>query len=129
MHMLSCLFCDACQLSMDSAGHSLSFKIYYWIVPISTELLILTAASSTAVYIRNVSTSTSISFSLYLCTAGLIAVFGILTGSLDVPSNGFSPGQRPSGEGCFGQPRTVIDSYKFSFFPSVIRLWNTLPPM
>ena len=34
---------------MDPAGHSLSFKIYYWVVPISTELSILTAASSTTI--------------------------------------------------------------------------------
>jgi len=48
MLIVAC-FVDTCQLSMDPAGHSLSFKIYYWVVPISTELSILTAASSTTI--------------------------------------------------------------------------------
>ena len=52
--------------------------------------------------------------------AKLITMFKILTSSLDVPSNEFSPNQRPSREGYFNQPQTMIDSYKFSFFPSVI---------
>ena len=56
-------------------------------------------------------------------------MYKILTGSLDVPSNDFSPNQCPSREECFNQlqPQTMIDLYKFSFFPSVTRVWNTLP--
>ena len=45
MLIVAC-FVDACQLSMDPASHSLS---YYWVVPISTELSILTATSSTTI--------------------------------------------------------------------------------
>ena len=71
----------------------------------------------------------NMAYKVFLGLAKLITMFKILTGSLDVPSNEFSPNQRPSREGYFNQPQTMIDSYKFSFFPSVIRLWNTLPPM
>ena len=40
----------------------------------------------------------------------------------------FLPNQCPSRESYFNQLQTLIDSYKFSFFPIVIRLWNSLPP-
>ena len=29
----------------------------------------------------------------------------------------------------FTQLQTRTDSYKFSFFPSTIKLWNSLPPL
>ena len=29
--------------------------------------------------------------------------------------------------GYYHQPMTLIDAYKFSFFPSTIKLWNQLP--
>jgi len=71
----------------------------------------------------------NMAYKVFLGLAKLITMFKILTGSLDVPSNEFLPNQHPSREGYFNQPQAMIDSYKFSFFPSVIRLWNTLPPM
>ena len=47
--------------------------------------------------------------------------------NLEVSTDDFLPNQRLSREGYFNQLQTMIDSYKFSFFPSVIRLWNALP--
>jgi len=60
--------------------------------------------------------------------AKLIAMYKILNGNLEVPTDDFLPNQRLSRESYVNQLQTVIDSYKFSFFPSVIRLWNALPP-
>ena len=60
--------------------------------------------------------------------AKLIRMYKALNGSLCVPTDDFVPNHRPSREGYFNQLQTMIDSYKFSFYPSVIRLWNSLPP-
>jgi len=43
-----------------------------------------------------------------------ITMYGIITGSLDVPSNDFSPNQHPSRAGYFNQPQAMIDSHEFS---------------
>jgi len=59
----------------------------------------------------------------------LITMYKILNDNLDVPKNDFIPNYHPSRQGYFNQPQTLIDFYKFSFFPSVIRLWNTLSPL
>ena len=61
--------------------------------------------------------------------AKLIIMYKALNGSLCVPTDDFVPNHRPSREGYFNQLQTMIDSYKFSFYPSVIRLWNSLPPL
>ena len=55
-------------------------------------------------------------------------MYKILNGNLEVPTDDFLPNQHLSRERYFSQLQTMIDSYKFSFSPSVIRLWNTLPP-
>ena len=60
--------------------------------------------------------------------AKLIIMYKALNGSLCVPTDDFVPNHCPSREGYFNQLQTMIDSYKFSFYPSVIRLWNSLPP-
>ena len=38
-----------------------------------------------------------------------------------------SKSHRNSREGYFNKLQIMIDSYKFLFYPSVIRLWNSLP--
>ena len=55
-------------------------------------------------------------------------MYKIINGNLSIPTNDFIPNHHPSREGYYKQLDTMIDSYKFSFFPSTIRLWNTLPP-
>ena len=61
--------------------------------------------------------------------AKLIIMYKALNGSLCVPTDDFVPNHRPSREGYFNQLQPMIDSHKFSFYPSVIRLWNSLPPL
>ena len=59
--------------------------------------------------------------------AKLITMYKILNGNLEVPTDDFLPNQHLSRERYFNQLQTVINSYKFSFFHSVLRLWNALP--
>ena len=61
--------------------------------------------------------------------AKLIIMYKALNSSLCVPTDDFVPNHHPSRVGYFNQLQTMIDSYKFSFYPSVIRLWNSLPPL
>ena len=58
----------------------------------------------------------------------MTTMYKIINGNLSIPINDLIPNHRPSREGYYKQLVTMIDSYKFSFFPSTIRLWNTLPP-
>ena len=59
--------------------------------------------------------------------AKLTIMYKALNGSLCLPTDDFVPNHCPSREGYFIQLQTMIDSYKFSFYSSVIRLWNSLP--
>ena len=56
------------------------------------------------------------------------AISKIINGNLHIPSNSLIPNHRDSRSGYFTQLQTRTDSYKFSFFPSTIKLWNSLPP-
>ena len=58
----------------------------------------------------------------------ITTMYKIINGNLSIPTNDFMPNHRPSREGYYKQLDTMIDSYKFSFFPSTIRLRNTFPP-
>ena len=58
----------------------------------------------------------------------ITTMYKIINGNPSIPTNDLIPNHRPSREGYYKQLDTMIDSYKFSFFPSTIRLWNTLPP-
>ena len=58
----------------------------------------------------------------------ITTMYKIINGNLSIPTNDLIPNHRPSREGYYKQLVTMNDSYKFSFFPSTIRLWNTLPP-
>ena len=55
-------------------------------------------------------------------------MYKIINNVIDIPTNKSIPKQRSLRGGYYTQLDTQIDSYKFSFFPSVIKLWNSLPP-
>ena len=57
----------------------------------------------------------------------LMTMYKIINGNLHIPSNSLTPNHRESRSGYFTQLQTRTDSYKFSFFPSTIKLWNSLP--
>jgi len=57
----------------------------------------------------------------------LIIMYKMINGNLHIP-NPLLPNQRDSRRGYFTQLQTRIDSFKFSFFPSTVKLWNSLPP-
>ena len=57
----------------------------------------------------------------------ITTMYKMINGNLSIPTIDFIPNHRPSREGYYKQLDTMIDSYKFSFFPSIIRLWNTPP--
>ena len=59
----------------------------------------------------------------------LMTMYKIINGNLHIPSNSLVPNHRDSRSGYFTQLQTRTDSYKFSFFPSTIKLWNSLPPL
>ena len=62
--------------------------------------------------------------------AKLTIMYKALNGSLCVPTDDFVPNHCHQGKDMyFNQLQTMIDCYKFSFYPSVIRLWNSLPPL
>ena len=60
-------------------------------------------------------------------TAKLITLYKIINGNLHIPSNSLIPNLRDSRKGYFTQLQSRTDSYKFSFFPTAIKLWNSLP--
>jgi len=59
--------------------------------------------------------------------AKLLTFYKIINGYLTVPIDDLNPKLPSLRSGYFYQPMTLIDSYKFSFFPSAIKLWNQLP--
>jgi len=61
--------------------------------------------------------------------AKLIMMYKIVTDLVDIPRDCFTPTDSHLRKGYYMQLMTHADSYKFSFFPSVIKLWNTLPLM
>ena len=57
----------------------------------------------------------------------LIALYKIINGFLTVPTHDLVPKSRSLRSGYYQQPMTLIDAYKYSFFPSTLKLWNQLP--
>ena len=49
-------------------------------------------------------------------------MYKIIYGNLHIPSNSLIPNQRDSRNGYFTQLQTRIDSHKFPFFPSTVKL-------
>ena len=60
--------------------------------------------------------------------AKLIMMYKIINDLVNIPTNYFISPYPPLRRGYYKQLFTRIDSYKFSFIPSVIKLWNSLPP-
>ena len=59
--------------------------------------------------------------------AKLNIFYKIINGHLDVPTDDLTPKLSSLRNGYYYQPMTLIDAYKFAFFPSTIKLWNQLP--
>ena len=59
--------------------------------------------------------------------AKLIMMHKIVNDLVDVPKDLFIPNDSQLRSGHYKQLMTNIDSCKYSFFPSVIKLWNLLP--
>ena len=62
-------------------------------------------------------------------TAKLINLYKIINGDLHIPSNSLIPNPRDSRKDIlpnYNLKQTL--SYKFSFFPTAVKLWNSLPP-
>ena len=59
----------------------------------------------------------------------LMTMYKIINGNLHIPFNSLTSNHRDSRSGYFTQLQTRTYSYKFSFFPSTIKLWNSLPPL
>ena len=57
----------------------------------------------------------------------LIAICKIINGLLTVPTHDLIPKSRSVRSGYYQQSMTLIDAYKYSFFPSILKLWNQLP--
>ena len=60
--------------------------------------------------------------------AKLTIMYKIINGHLHIPSNSLILNYHDSRDGCFTQLQCRTVSYKFLFFPSTIKLWNSLPP-
>ena len=56
-----------------------------------------------------------------------ILMYKILNNLIDIPSCYFIPSHHSLRRGYFIQLPTRIDSFKFFFFLSVIKIWNSLP--
>jgi len=61
--------------------------------------------------------------------AKLLTFYKIINGYLTVPTNDLNPKLPGLRSGYFYQPMKLIDAYKFSFFPSTIKLWNQILSM
>ena len=61
--------------------------------------------------------------------AELIMMYKIINDLIYIPKDYFTPNDSRLRKGYYRQLTTNIDSYKFSFPPSVIKLWNPLPPI
>jgi len=57
----------------------------------------------------------------------LSTFYKIINGLLIVPTNDLAPKISSLRNGYCNQPMTLIDAYKYSFFPAMINLWNQLP--
>ena len=57
----------------------------------------------------------------------LTTFYKIIKGDLVVPTADLNSKLSSLRSGYYHQPMTLIDEYKFSFFPSVVKLWNPLP--
>jgi len=60
--------------------------------------------------------------------AKLQMMYKITNNLVSVPNDCLTPAPPFLRSGYFNQMSTRIDSFKFSFFPSTIKLWNSLPP-
>ena len=60
--------------------------------------------------------------------AKLTIMYKIINGHSHIPSNSWILNYHDSRDGYFTQLQCRTDSYKFLFFPSTIKLWNSLPP-
>ena len=56
-----------------------------------------------------------------------VLMYKILNTLIDIPSYYFIPSLHSLRRGYYIQLPARIDSFKFSFFPSVIKIWNSLP--
>ena len=54
-------------------------------------------------------------------------MYKLINDLVNIPSNYFISPHPPLRRGYYKQLFTGIDSYKFSFIPFVIKLWNSLP--
>jgi len=54
-------------------------------------------------------------------------LYKIINHIVDIPGDCLTPVLSYLQSGYFNQLNTRVDSYKFSFFPSVIKLWSNLP--
>ena len=57
----------------------------------------------------------------------LIALYKIINGFLTVPTHDLVPKSRSLRSGYYQQPMILIETYKYLFFPSTLKLWNQLP--
>ena len=57
----------------------------------------------------------------------LIALYKIINGLLTVPTYDLVPKSRSLKCGYYQQPMTLLNAYKYSFFPLTLKLWNQLP--
>ena len=59
--------------------------------------------------------------------AKLLMMYKIIHQLVCIPDDFLTPKYPSLRRGYFAQPDTRVDCFKFSFFPSVIKLWNLLP--
>ena len=60
--------------------------------------------------------------------AKLLMMYKIIHQLVCIPDDFLAPKYPSLRRGYFTQPDTRVDCFKFSFFPSTIKLWNSLPP-
>ena len=60
--------------------------------------------------------------------AKLLMMYKIIHQLVCIPDDFLAPKYPSLRRGYFTQPHTRVDCFKFSFFPSTIKLWNSLPP-
>ena len=59
--------------------------------------------------------------------AKLTTMYKIIDGNLHIPCNSLIPNHRDSRDGYFTQLQCRTDSYKFSFFPSLLSFGTSFP--
>ena len=60
--------------------------------------------------------------------AKVIMMYKIVNDMISIPTDYFIPCYPQLRKGYYRQLQTNIDLYKYSFIPSAIKLWNSLPP-